>query len=107
MAQIELLFGCFLLIECKFTTTLDALTTNFKTAVNINYRSLIIIEAMHGAPGTFKVHNVEFFVQVSIKVYLSILHPLIQHIEYFFIHVINGLFVFGNVEEFSYTFMGI
>ena len=62
MASIQLLLSTFLQIKRILPATLDALSAHLKALIDLGQWLLLVVEAVHGAPGTLVIHNVEFLI---------------------------------------------
>jgi len=61
---------------------------------------------VHGAFAALKIHDVEFFVEERVELDLVRAEALVQVVEHFLVHVVEGVLVFADLEELAELFRG-
>jgi len=81
-------------LQCEFSASSDPFSAKSETFIHLAQRSFLwLVEAVHAATRTLKVHDIEFLVQESIEADLAVLHSLIEELEDLFIHVSDSVFI--------------
>jgi len=93
LAIFNFFFGLPLKIKSEVSAALNAFPAKFEARINLSDAPFVAVKAVHAASGGLIVHDVEFFVQKSVELYLSVPHSLVQIVRHLLVHVVKSIFV--------------